>query len=195
MEESLDSWFRREILVHEAALVRFIRRTWRCDPAEVHDLRQETYTRVLEAARAARPTSVRPFLFATAKHLMTDRIRRQRVIAIDTVGDLDVLNDSVDELSPERRTAARLELRVLARAFDTLPDKCRETVWLRRVEHLSRKKVADRLGITEKTVDGHLTKGLRRLANVMFGHELTESEEDSKLKSLNGHTHGQQRTD
>jgi DNA-directed RNA polymerase specialized sigma24 family protein len=49
MKESLDTWFKREILVHEGALVRYLTRTW-SNRQEIHDLRQDTYVRVFEAA-------------------------------------------------------------------------------------------------------------------------------------------------
>jgi RNA polymerase sigma-70 factor (ECF subfamily) len=42
-------------------------------------------------------------------------------------------------------------------------------VWLRRVEELSQKDVAARLGITEKTVEKHIAKGMRLLAEQWFG--------------------------
>ena len=77
MDDSLDEWFAREILVHEGALVAFLHRAWP-DHAEVHDLRQEAYVRVYEAAARARPTAPRAFLFTTARHLITDRLRRWR---------------------------------------------------------------------------------------------------------------------
>jgi len=168
MDESLKNWFVREVLVHEEALVNYLLRVWpRRD--EVPDLRQETYMRVFQAAATTRPTSAKAFLFATARHLMTDRIRRQRVVSIDTMGDLDTLNVLIDEISPEQRVRARQELRRLALAFDSLPPKCRETVWLRRVDELSQNEVAQRLGISPRTVEKHLMKGLRNLANAMFG--------------------------
>ena len=49
MNEALDAWFVREILAHEGALVRYFTRTWPVRD-EIHDLRQETYLRVYEAA-------------------------------------------------------------------------------------------------------------------------------------------------
>ena len=42
-------------------------------------------------------------------------------------------------------------------------------VWLRRVEELSQKDVALRLGISEKTVEKHIAKGMRLLAGQLFG--------------------------
>jgi RNA polymerase sigma factor (sigma-70 family) len=168
MEEPLKVWFAREILVHEAPLVRYLARVWpRRD--EVHDLRQEVYIRVYEAARKSRPASPRAFLFATARHLLTDRIRRGRVVSIEAVGDLDELNVLIDEVSPERRISARQELKRLARALNLLPPKCREVVWLRRVDEMPQKEVAQRLGITERTVESHVFTGIRQLTDAFFG--------------------------
>ncbi len=56
-------------------------------------------------------------------------------------------------------------------AVDRPPDRCREVVWLRRVEELSQKEVAARMGISEKTVEKHLAKGMRLLAGSFHGAE------------------------
>ncbi|WP_129780947.1 RNA polymerase sigma factor [Peristeroidobacter soli] len=71
MQEPLDAWFKREILQHEAALLRYLTRVWP-RKHEVQDLRQETYARVYAAAMTSRPASPRSFLFTTAHHLMAD---------------------------------------------------------------------------------------------------------------------------
>ncbi len=163
MPTALDDWFVREVLVHEAALAGYLRRCWPWSD-ELHDLRQEVYVRVYEAAGKALPTMPKSFLFATARHLMTDRQRRARVVRIEPVGDPDAWNVLVDECSPERWCGGRQVLARLARALDRLPDRCREVVWLRRVEELSQKEVAVRMGISEKTVEKHLAKGMRLLA-------------------------------
>lgn len=168
MSPALDAWFVHEILVHEAALTRYLLRNWP-QRDEVHDLRQETYTRVYEAARRALPDAPKSFLFATARHLMTDRRRRARVVSIEPVGDFASLDVLVDEASPERWFGGRQLLGRLAEAFDGLPDRCREVVWLRRVEELSQKEVAVRMGISEKTVEKHIAKAARLLADRFHG--------------------------
>jgi len=168
MSESLDTWFTREILAHEASLMRYLRRIW-LDHAELPDLRQEAYVRVYEAAAKARPLAPKSFLFTTVRHLMADRVRRQRIVSIETVADLETLDVLVDEITPERRTSARQELRRLSRAFERLPEKCRNVVWLRKVEDLSQREVAQRLGIAETTVEKHVAKGALLLAELLFG--------------------------
>lgn len=164
MEEALDTWFKREILSHEEILERFISRMWPRHN-EVADIRQEAYARVYEAARRVRPQAPKAFLFATARHLMTDRIRRERIVSIRASAENEYLNFLlVDEISPEQRVSAHQELARLAMAFDRLSGKCREVVWLRRVKELSQKEVADRLGLAEKTIEKHLRSAARQLA-------------------------------
>ena len=171
MPTELDDWFVREILVHERALALFLQRSWP-HRDELHDLRQETYARVYEAAARSRPTAPKAFLFATARHLMTDRLRRSRVVSIEPVGDFESSNVYlIDEVSPERWMGTRQALTRMAEALDRLPDRCREVVWLRRVEELPQKGVAERLGISEKTVEKHLAKGMRLLADYLYGGE------------------------
>ena len=160
----MDTWFAHQVLAHEAALMRFLHRNWR-DHDEVADLRQEIYVRVYVAALRQRPDSPKSFLFTTARNLLADRVRRQRIVSITAVGDLEELHVLMDELEPARVLAGRETLARLARALDRLPDRCREVVWLRRVEDLPQKEIARRLGISEKTVEKHIAKGSRLMAD------------------------------
>jgi len=78
------------------------------------------------------------------------------LVAIDCVADPDDLKVLVDNMSPERRLDARQELAILARAFDSLSDKCQDVVWLRRVEGLSQRDTGQRLGLREGAVESQL---------------------------------------
>ena len=179
MDEALDVWFTEEILVHAADLDRYLARVWP-HRDEVRDLRQEVYVKVYEAAAKyfgaisargakSRPQSPRAFLFATARHLLADRVRHARIVSIEVVGGLDALNVLVDEISPEQDASGRQELQRLGESIDRLPARCREIVWLRRVHDMPSKEIAARLGITEKTVEKQLTKGVRLMANYFGG--------------------------
>lgn len=178
MDELLDDWFKREILAHEESLVRYLLRTWP-NRHEVPDLRQDTYVRVYEAAQKSRPQAPKSFLFATARNLMADHIRRRRIVAIDSVGDMEALNVLIDTISAEHRASAQQELRRLAEAIDRLPPKCREAVWMRRVDDLPQKEVAARLHVSEKTVEKHIMKGMKLLANALSDSD-PESRESAK---------------
>jgi RNA polymerase sigma-70 factor (ECF subfamily) len=189
MSDSLDRWFKEEVLVHEAALTRYLRRAWP-HPDDIHDLRQEVYARVYESAARYLPASAQPFIFAIARHLLVDRLRKQRVVVIDSVGDSDALSAIPEHVGPEQRASAYDELRQLARALDELPRKCREVVWMRRVEDLSQKEVAKRLRLSEKSVEKHVMKGMRRLTDAVFGKKAAEPTRDTALEP--GRSHGKQ---
>jgi len=170
VQDSLDTWFKREILLHESSLLRYLRRVWPKQD-EVHDLRQEIYTRVYEAAEKSRPALPRAFLFATARHLMTDRIRRGRIVSIEAIGDPDALHVLVDDLTPEHRLNAWQELKRVTQALNSLPPRCREVVWLCKVDDLTHQEIADQLGVSIRTVEGQIRKGMRRLSDSLFGQE------------------------
>jgi RNA polymerase sigma factor (sigma-70 family) len=165
-----DQWFAEQILSHEVSLTRYLNRVW-SNMSEIPDLRQDIYVRVYESARDSRPASPRAFLFATARNLLTDHIRRSRVVSIEPTADEAALDALVDEVSPERQVGASQELQSLALAFDSLSDKCRSVVWLRRIEGLSQRQTAERLGLREVAVESQLARGMRLLARAVFGSD------------------------
>jgi RNA polymerase sigma factor (sigma-70 family) len=164
--DTLDNWFVREVLPHEAALLRYLARVWP-DATEIQDIRHDAYVRILEGAHRLRPTAPKSLLFSIARNLMIDRARRSRIVPIDLLGDLDSLNVLVDEVTPERRASIREQLVRVTAAVNRLPAKCREVLWLRRVEGFSQKEIAARLGVSEGTVEKHMTHAARLLADML----------------------------
>jgi len=165
----LEAWFIHEVLPLEAALMQYLRHNWR-DKSEIADLRQEVYTRICQAARKQIPNPpAKPFVFAVARNLLADRIRRDHVVTIEAVADLEALNIAVDQPGPDRNAIARDQLRRVQVALDRLPQRCREAVVLKKIEGLSVREIAARMGIAENTVDRHLTDGVRALADTLYG--------------------------
>lgn len=164
----VEAWFVREILPLEAALMHFLLRSRR-NESEADDLRQEVYVRVYEAAKVKIPHPAKPFVFAIARNLLVDRVRHEQVVPIEMVADVDTLGVAVDEPGPDRSVIARQELRLLEAAIERLPRRCRQVVILSRIEGLSRREIAQRMGIGEATVSTHLTEGMYALAKLLYG--------------------------
>lgn len=163
----LEAWFVDEVLPLEAALMQFLRRSGH-NAHEIADLRQEIYLRICQAAKQKIPSPVRPFVFTIARNLLIDKMRQSQIVPIDAVSDLEALNVATDTPGPDRNVLARDELRRVRSALEDLPPRAREVVILRRIEGLSRREIAQRMGITEKTVSEHLTNGVRALANLLY---------------------------
>jgi RNA polymerase sigma factor (sigma-70 family) len=166
MDGDLKNWFAAAILPHQAALTGYLRRVCKSS-SEVPDLLQETLVRVYESATKSRPRFPKTFLFTTARNLLIDKLRRERVVSIDYTPETISLNLPIDELSPERRLAALQDLQQLTRAFDSLPEKTRSVIWLRRVAGRSQRETAAILGIEESALEGHMTRGMRSLAKAI----------------------------
>jgi RNA polymerase sigma-70 factor (ECF subfamily) len=157
-----DAWFAREILPLEASLMQFLQHNWR-HKAEIADLRQEVYARVYESAVKRIPEKPKHFLFATARNLLIDRARQARVIPIDAASDIDVLDAASDTPGPDQIVMARDELRRLQAALEKLSPRCREAVVLARIQGLSRREIAQRMGVTEGTAAQYLAEGIASL--------------------------------
>lgn len=148
--------------------MRFIRRNWR-DAEEASDLRQEIYERVLTGARRELPRNAGHYLFAVARNHLINRAKRAQIVSFDLVADMSALGEQGDFFAAERQLGAREELRRAQAGLDLLPPRCREVVRLRKIEGLSTRETAERLGVGIDTVEKQLTLGIRAMADFMLG--------------------------
>lgn len=167
-EAVLNQWFCQEVLPCERALTSFIRHNWR-SAADVKDLRQDIYERALAGAREGLPTHTRQYLFTVAKNHLINGAKRGQIVSFELVADMSSLEFGFDDYGTERHLDAREELRRTQHGLDQLPARCREVVWLRKVEGLSTRETAERLGITVDTVEKQITQGMRALVDFMLG--------------------------
>jgi RNA polymerase sigma-70 factor (ECF subfamily) len=166
--DDYDRWFAMRVLTLEEALNRYLRRAWPVG-ADIDDLRQEIYVRVYEACRERKPAAVNHFVFTVARNLLTDHLRRRRVVTIDLVADLTALNVLSDEVPADRALSGRQELARLERAMAELPPRCRDVFRLRKIEGCSQRETAERLGIAQGTVEKQIAKAMRILATIFLG--------------------------
>lgn len=145
------------------ALRQYLRRRLR-DPADVDDLMQDVYLRLL-TTQASAVDHAAGYLRRIAANLMIDRHRRQVTRLFDRHLPLDDSIAAAGALGPDRAVAARQQLRRLDAALDALQPIARDTFLLVRVEGLSHKEAARRIGVTPKAVSHHVERTLARLAD------------------------------
>jgi RNA polymerase sigma-70 factor (ECF subfamily) len=167
LEDDVEQWFASAILPLEPMLDRYLRRSWR-DQWEVPDLRQDVYVRVYEAALREKPFNPKYFLFQVARNLMIDRSRRKNVVSFESFADFDGMEADDDKPDVEQSAAVHQEIRLLMTAIGELPPRCREVVILRKIEGLSQREVARKMGITEDTVERQVSNGIRLLRKLLY---------------------------
>jgi|UniRef100_UPI00404A59AE RNA polymerase sigma factor (sigma-70 family) len=154
-------WFANEVHPHESALRAYVKNQFP-KIGDVDDVVQESFLRIWSAQAKNPIMSAKAFLFRIARHAAIDLTRRSKASPINGVRDLDemdVIEDGpgvVDIVSMAEKT------RLLAKAIDALPARCREVVVLRKLKGVPQAQVAIFLGISEKTVETQLSRGLKR---------------------------------
>jgi RNA polymerase sigma factor (sigma-70 family) len=159
-------WLARHILPHEPALRAWLRRRTAID-LDIDDVVQEAYARLATLETVADIRNPKNYLFQTAYSVIATHFRRSRVVSIRAMNEMDASTIMADEPSPERHVQDREELQNIATAIATMPETCRRVFILRRVEGLSQRDVAARLGLTENSVEHHMANGIRFLLDLL----------------------------
>jgi len=153
------AWIGSDILPHEAEVRRWLAR--RLSGAQVDDVVQEAYCRLIALDGVSHIENGRAYFYITVRSIIAAQVRRARIVRIDSVAEMGALNIIEDEPSPERVVWARRELDRVRSLIEGLPERCRQVFVLRRVEGISQKEIARRLGISESTVESQAVRGLK----------------------------------
>lgn len=117
------------------------------------------------------------YLFRAVKYQVIDHFRKQAIRR----SYLSRQNAETADDSNLQWVLLRDLQQHLDSLVDSLPDKCKSVYRLSKIENRSNREIAQMLDISEKTVEGHLTKALKIL-RVNLSHFLTLSLLMSLLK-------------
>lgn len=156
------AWIGAEIVPHEPDVRGWLRRS-SLSVVDEDDVIQEAYARLAGGVSIENVREPRAYFFTVVRNVVLEHMRRARVTPITVVADFSdsiIVDDGPD---PERIAVHRDELRRVITMIQSLPEKPRQVLWMRRVEGLSQKEIARRLGVPESTVEKRASKALRLL--------------------------------
>ncbi len=144
-------------------------------PHDVEDIVQETYMRVFQAARRQPIRSPQAFMLKTARNIVLDQqVRADALNHVaapllddESAADNDAFDQFWDEQTPDTVLESEQEFIVFCRAVRELPRQCRRAFLLKKVYGLSQREVAARLGVSEGTIEKHITKAMVECARHM----------------------------
>lgn len=145
---------------------------------DIDNLVQEALMRVCLARARGEVQSPKAFLFATARNLAVDQLRRHRFMPMNSLVENEALSvleegDSIPEI-----VARNQELEFLTEVIQLLPDRCRQVFTLRKVYGMAQRDIAAQLGISECTVSAQLTIAVHK-CTAHFARYLREREGSS----------------
>ncbi len=156
---------------HRNELMAFLTRRTRCRET-ASDLLQDAFLRLMHSERGE-VGNLRAFLYRIANNLSIDHARRNQIRGVN---DQQALEQLLNEATPERSAVAGNTLEHLERLIDGLPSPTREVFLLARVEQMSYKDIAVKLGLEPRAVERHLNKALSHCAAAaLHARQQTES--------------------
>jgi RNA polymerase sigma-70 factor (ECF subfamily) len=134
---------------------------------EISDIVQDAYVQIAQLDSVSHIRNARAYLFTVARSVVLQRVRRDRIVRIDAMTEMQALTLVDDNPDAERRVSARMELARIRSIIETLPEPCREIFQLRRIEGLSQREIAQRLEISEDRVETYSQRGLTLVLRVL----------------------------
>ncbi|MEA3178103.1 MAG: hypothetical protein QOI59_1626 [Gammaproteobacteria bacterium] len=156
--ESRTEIFTKLFAESRQALHSYIRRFVRSSET-AKEIVQEAFLRTYRQGDSV--TTLRAFLFSTARNLAANEYRHQRTVERGVLASLEDSSASEECESLESGLLRDERNRLVQEAIDRLPPQCRAAFTLRVFHECSYKEVAERLGISVKTVEKHISRAMR----------------------------------
>ncbi len=160
-------WLAVNIILHERAIRSWLAR--RTHDLDIDDIVQEMYVRLAALDDPEKISNPRQYASQTAISIALNLVRHARVVPMIAIGEFEGLELASLEPSAEKIVSSQEELRQLENTLAELPDTCRTAFLLRRVEGLSQKEVAEKLGVSIKAVEKYMARSIRLLIEVYGG--------------------------
>jgi RNA polymerase sigma-70 factor (ECF subfamily) len=120
---------------------------------------QETFMAIWERRHEQSIADMPAYLSAVARYMVFHHIAKQQR-ARRHIGRIQV---PVIEDNLEERVDNKILLQIIHSSTKELPEKCRLVFQYNKQQHYSIQETAEKLGISTKTAEGHLTKALKFL--------------------------------
>ena len=152
----LTEWFRQ----WSSPLRRFLSRRNAVAKADLDDVAQEVFLRLLRSDRAELINHPQAYLFQIARHVAVEWATRARN---RMPHDPTWLEELADEDEPESLVARDSERSFVAQALQALPARQREILRLHYGEGSSHAQIAEHLGVSERVVKRDIIKAYAAL--------------------------------
>jgi len=137
---------------------------------DAEDVAQETYLRLVRSAGIERSEMrIRALMFRAATNLAYDRFRQRQSRGRHDDGELSELPD--EKPTAERVVALEQALRVVERTLLGLPPRCRQVFLLRASHECSYEEIAERLGVSKRTVEREMQAALEACQRALGGSQ------------------------
>ncbi|WP_010336532.1 RNA polymerase sigma factor [Sphingobium yanoikuyae] len=176
-QDIISAWIATEIIPHESAVHGWLSRRW-SHVVDVEDVIQDAYCRIANLACVDHIDNPKAYFFRTAHAVLTDMMRRAGIINFTSATQIDLSNVMDIEPLVDRRLEAVQELDRVNKLLSRLSDTHRQAIELRRIEGLSRKETAERLGLSADALKKQIERSIHQVMKAMVEQDaqITDAE-------------------
>lgn len=144
---------------------------------DVDDILQETFIRVLHSDAKQQINSPKDYLFVVSRNLVLKKLMQQSK-DIHTEIDEALIENDVDN-TVEKELYQKLKFERFIEVLNSLPEKNRRAILLRKLYCLSHKEIAKKMNISVSSVEKDIAKGLKQCKQSLCaqGYEINEVNE------------------
>jgi RNA polymerase sigma factor (sigma-70 family) len=141
---------------------------------DVDDILQETFIRVLDSDTKNQIKSPKGYLFVVSRNLVLKKLMQQSK-EIHTELDDALLEDDVEN-SVEKELYQKLKFERFSKVLNSLPEKNRRAILLRKLYCLSHKEIAKKMNVSVSSVEKYIATGLKQCKQSLYaqGYETNE---------------------
>lgn len=154
----VDRWFADFVVPYERQYLWLAKRLMGEEEA-ARDLLHDVYAELLTGETWRSTKKPHTWVMRAVLTRGVDRIRRSKVVSMRALPDVETLEFATQSLDGFEAVSVREQVRAGLDAINTMPDMTRRVLLLRRLDGLSVKEIAYRLGLTVKGVDYHIARG------------------------------------
>jgi len=103
------------------------------------------------------------YIHITARYHVFKQLKAKKLSPIEYIESYEDLETENSYNKAEAKLNYRDFENRLAECLEPLPKRCREIFWLSRIENLSNEEIAEKFGISKRTVENQITAALRHI--------------------------------
>lgn len=183
-----------EFMNYRGVISSLLRKMTRAPQPDIEDILQETYVRTYQSALKREIRFPKAFMVKTAMRLARDQQKHldkyENSKDVYDISETELFSSAVGvnvDNSVESEHIKKEEFKVVCNAINELPSSCRKVFILKKIYGLSQKEIAAYTGLSESTIEKHVSKGILRCVRYVDKINSLEFRKEAQQNRLRTH--------